>query len=444
MGKWIAAATGLALALRLLHLGADSLWGDEAFTWHMTTLPWREVLLGQESVNFPAYYLLAKASTAVLGEGEAALRLPAALLMTAAIPFLALFARRIAGPRAAAMAAFVAALAPALLHYGQEARSYALLVFASAATLAAFARALESARAGDAIALGLAGALLLHAHPYGLLEIAGLGLFLVVERRRGTPLLGLAIAGALFAPYVPALLDRARHVAELPWLPPQAAEGAVRVPGSLLLWGGGHLFNGLFGALVVAACACLPRRWRRLAIVLSLTCWIGPVVHSHVGTSVFTGRYALGLAPLAIAAVGALVARAAERGRRPGLVAGAAVLGAMALFALHYERTRPHRPDWRTAFLELRRAAEEGATPVFVAQGTTRVAAYYFRGEAVKVGNAPKGTSYDVLEPLPPGRIAVVAKPGHRDAILAAARGRKVVRELPRRRREDPLFLVIE
>lgn len=55
MWRWIAAATGLALALRLACLGADSLWGDEAFTWHMTTFSWWGLLRSDTSVNFPPY-----------------------------------------------------------------------------------------------------------------------------------------------------------------------------------------------------------------------------------------------------------------------------------------------------------------------------------------------------------------------------------------------------
>jgi hypothetical protein len=200
----------------------------------------------------------------------------------------------------------------------------------------------------------------------------------------------------------------------------------------------------LVGALVVLACARLPRDWRRVAIVLAVCCWIAPAVHSRFGTPLFSVRYPLGLAPLAIAAIGALAARAAARGRRTGLVASAAVLAVAALLGLHYLRTRPHRPDWRTAFAELRRAKEEGATAVVVAQGTVRVAAYYFREGALMVGDSPKGTSRERFDPLPPGRIAVVAKPVHREAILGAANGRAILREMPRRKAEDPLFLLFE
>jgi mannosyltransferase len=442
MRIWVAAATGLALALRLLSLGSDSLWGDEAFTWHMTTFSWSGLLVSDASVNFPAYYLLAKASVAVFGEGEAALRLPAALFMAAAVPFIALLARRIAGPVAGIVAAFVAALAPTLLHYGQEARAYALLVFASAATLVAFARARESGRARDGVALGVAGGFLLHAHPYGILEVLGLGLVTIARwiadrRCPRASFGGLALAGALFAPLLPGLARRAEHVADVPWLEPAETMEVLRVPGRLLHWGGGDLLPVLLGALVVVACVLLPRPWRRLAAVLALCCWIAPAIHSRFGTPVFSVRYPLGLAPLAVAAIGALAARG-------GRAASAAAVGLVLALAVHYLATPPHRPDWRTVFAELRGAKEEGATPVVVARGTRRVAAYYFREEVVMVADTPKGTGYRGIEPLPPGRIAVVSKPLYREAILEAANGRAIVREMPRTKPTDQLFLVLE
>jgi hypothetical protein len=37
-----------------------------------------------------------------------------------------------------------------------------------------------------------------------------------------------------------------------------------------------------------------------------------------------------------------------------------------------------------------------------------------------------------------------VAKPSHRDAILALAKGRTILREMPRPGREDQLFLLFE
>lgn len=52
----VAAATAVALGLRLVRLGADSLWRDEAFEWWSTTFSWGEILRNAAGdVHSPLY-----------------------------------------------------------------------------------------------------------------------------------------------------------------------------------------------------------------------------------------------------------------------------------------------------------------------------------------------------------------------------------------------------
>jgi len=124
----------IGLSLRLIGLGHGALWHDEAFTGLVAPLPWPrfwEALLGD--VHPPLWYLVERASLAILGRSEVALRFPAALCSAAA---LYLFWRYFCSdaataplPRAARLSALaLMALSPFIIYYAQEARMYSALI----------------------------------------------------------------------------------------------------------------------------------------------------------------------------------------------------------------------------------------------------------------------------------------------------------------------------
>ena len=125
----LAAVLCLALAVRLLDLGQESLWADEAFTWWWT----RQPLAGQWGSNAalepnpPLFYTIAWLSTELLGNDERALRLPSALLGTLGVGAVFLVGRTAGGTRAGSLAALLTAIAAPHVYYSQEARTYALL-----------------------------------------------------------------------------------------------------------------------------------------------------------------------------------------------------------------------------------------------------------------------------------------------------------------------------
>lgn len=88
-------AFGLALALRLYRLGAQSLWLDEGATWaEVTRQSWGRLLadLLSPDAAYPLYHLLLKAWIAAAGDSEWALRFPSALAGAAAVVALMLAA----------------------------------------------------------------------------------------------------------------------------------------------------------------------------------------------------------------------------------------------------------------------------------------------------------------------------------------------------------------
>jgi hypothetical protein len=121
---------GLALALRLIHLGTQSLWVDEMLTLIVAT-PKPGYPLGQllvHNIHGPLHTFVV-AMMRLVSENDAWLRLPSALAGAGAVPLLYAWARRRFGHPTAVWAALLLAINPLHIHYSQELRNYAFLVF---------------------------------------------------------------------------------------------------------------------------------------------------------------------------------------------------------------------------------------------------------------------------------------------------------------------------
>ena len=77
--------------------------------------------------NGPLYFAALRPWLMLAGPTEFALRFPSVLAGTLAVPAVYILAKRLAGARAALVAALLAATAPYLVWYGQEAKMYAAL-----------------------------------------------------------------------------------------------------------------------------------------------------------------------------------------------------------------------------------------------------------------------------------------------------------------------------
>lgn len=123
----LAAWAGLALALRLWQADGPGLWHDEALEWQRAVLPWGPLLAGRAIDQDPP--LMALGLRLWLGWGaddqELWLRAPSALWGAALVFLLGAIAARRWGPGLGLRAAALAALAPVLVHYGQELNQYA-------------------------------------------------------------------------------------------------------------------------------------------------------------------------------------------------------------------------------------------------------------------------------------------------------------------------------
>ncbi len=225
----LASLIGLCVASVLLRTQAfdTSYWIDEGIATGIARYPFTDipgVLLLDGSP--PLYYLMLHVWEAWFGTSEAATRSLSLVAATLTIPVSFLFAWRIAGARAAWVAALLAAGHPFLTYYAQETRMYALvsllaLILAGALVLVFVRRE----RVFIPLAI-LGGAGMMYSHNWGLFAVAAsfVAALIVVwtgarDVRRASIIDGVIVygaIGALYLPWVPSLLKQAKSTGA-PW-----------------------------------------------------------------------------------------------------------------------------------------------------------------------------------------------------------------------------------
>ena len=164
----IAAACVVAAARLLPYLGDRVMHRDEALAVMIARRPLGELLETVQLVRggAPLHFLLAKL-VAEFGGGLVATRAVSAVGMLLAIVAVGLLGRALGGPAVGAGAAWIVALSPVALYYGDFARMYSLFLAFSALSLWCLVRALETDEprywAGTAALLVLTT----YTHPYG-------------------------------------------------------------------------------------------------------------------------------------------------------------------------------------------------------------------------------------------------------------------------------------
>lgn len=219
------AVTLLAFGLRLVNLGGQSLWYDEAYQLLVSATPLDRLLPAVASdTNQPLSFLLWHLWGVGSPFSEVYARYPAALFGTIAVPLTIAAGRLLVGWPGAVAGGLLLAVAPFPLYYGQEARMYAMLLAWSALAGWAAAAGWQRRRWGWPL-YALATACALYTHVLGALPclvIAIWPLFRSVHQRKRAhaPLLALAIAGCAFLPWAGTLPSQAATVLATFWAPP--------------------------------------------------------------------------------------------------------------------------------------------------------------------------------------------------------------------------------
>ncbi|MEW6580757.1 MAG: glycosyltransferase family 39 protein [Chloroflexota bacterium] len=149
---WIAPAIVLllAFAVRFHALEAQSLWNDEGNSLRLAQRSVPDLLdAAGRDIHPPGYYLALKGWIALAGQSEFGLRSLSALQGVLAVALTIALGRTLFGGIGGALAGLFVALSPFSVYYSQETRMYAQLALFSAASMALFARWLESFTTAD-------------------------------------------------------------------------------------------------------------------------------------------------------------------------------------------------------------------------------------------------------------------------------------------------------
>jgi 4-amino-4-deoxy-L-arabinose transferase-like glycosyltransferase len=192
--------TLLAFALRLYHLGFQSLWRDEvdAVLFAGRDLPSILATFVQPGQNGPLYFLSLHFWLAAAGRSEFALRFFSLFFGLLTVPLVYALGRRLLGTAVGLVAALLLAVSPYHVWYSQEGKMYALVAFLAVLSLYLFSRALAENRWGWWLGYLAVTGLALYVHFFTpLLILVALAWFLL-SGRLGRPALGrlvLALAG---------------------------------------------------------------------------------------------------------------------------------------------------------------------------------------------------------------------------------------------------------
>lgn len=139
---WLLIIVLLATALRLFHLGQQSLWLDESVSFVRAIAPLQASIenILAIGIHVPLYFLLLR-PVALIGQNETILRFPSVVFAILSIPMMYQVGRLCLGRLAGLLGAFFLALNPFHLWYSQEARMYTMVMFFVLGSIYFFLRA---------------------------------------------------------------------------------------------------------------------------------------------------------------------------------------------------------------------------------------------------------------------------------------------------------------
>lgn len=203
----IGGATAVAIVLRAVFVGTQSLGYEEVFTRTIVAQPgisavWHGVRATESTP--PLYYVLTWLWVKLTGSlGASSLRMSSLLAGVTTVPVAFLAARRFTGERVAIVVAWLCAVSPILVLYSVYARAYALLVLTCALSVWALGALLERPSTRRWLAWVLAAAACLWTHYFAVFVLAGEVCVLALALPRSERLRGAAALVAVSASTIP-------------------------------------------------------------------------------------------------------------------------------------------------------------------------------------------------------------------------------------------------
>jgi mannosyltransferase len=129
----------------MFHIGSRSIWYDEGVSAVISGSSWSELehYARTRDPNQAGYHVALHLWRSVFGDTEAALRSLSAVAVALSVFVLVVVARRLRDDRTALVAGLILAVAPLAIRYGQESRSYALLMLAVVVGTYCFVRVVD-------------------------------------------------------------------------------------------------------------------------------------------------------------------------------------------------------------------------------------------------------------------------------------------------------------
>jgi 4-amino-4-deoxy-L-arabinose transferase-like glycosyltransferase len=375
-----------AAGLRLVGLGGQSFWTDEAISWETTTWTWSQFwAFVRVDPHPPLFYLTLRAWRWIGFDGEFGLRLFSALAGIATVAVVVALLRRTHGERAATVGGLLAAVNPQLVWVSQELRGMAL----AGLFVALSAWGWQRARDGEKRRALLAAASLLAAcytHYFALFLLPAAVLADRTTRRIGF----LTLAG--FAPWLPVMWSQAHANLDFRAVQPLWREivetllyaNAGHFPWRWPMWTG--LLDGLFAEhfywyLACALLLVVPIIVLAASRTKLFLCYGGPLVLAWLTSRfipIFQPKYlAVFLPMLAVAAGAGFVALAERRARLAGALLTAALFVPFWSLADLYFNPVYQKPPWRDALPRLTASLGNDDRVVFYASTDAKEVRYY-------------------------------------------------------------------
>ena len=133
-----------AFALRLYRLDHQEIWGDEAHSAHVASLPLLSAVSPRTETNPPLYHFLLYLWLRLTGSSVFALRFLSLVLGVLTVPLVYDLARLAFGEPVGLLASLLCAISPFQVYYSQEARMYALATFFTTLSMFLLARIVSS------------------------------------------------------------------------------------------------------------------------------------------------------------------------------------------------------------------------------------------------------------------------------------------------------------
>jgi len=383
----------IAIPLRFINLGQESLWYDETFTAWVARLPFKQMMQAiQGDVHPPLFYWIEWVVSGLLGNSEYALRLPSAILGTVAVILLWRVALAIGfEPHTAFVAGIIAAVLPGTLYYSQEARMYALL-------LCALLGALLCAIEGRWVLYAVCTVIAVYSQNLGLFSVAALNVAVLItlawrERGRGfssiiKAFMAMAVVVALWLPWAFVEIKQASAMGQGFWLTPLTLPGTLE-PFFNLTMGERAAPSLTFGAYsvslgMIGVGLWFGRTWlRSRAGVLVLSLMIGaPVVLAIISLlwrSIYLPRAMIGSVYL-VALLWAYVLCHLPKPDRRVVQAVLVPILAITLVA-HYFPNQTTRADWRGRMAEINQQWTSGDIVYYGSINAAIAVGYYMQGD---------------------------------------------------------------